>query len=263
MTIPIYQVDAFTAQRFAGNPAAVCILPGATDTHWQQAIAAEMNLSETAFIHPHADGFQLRWFTPQLEVDLCGHATLAAAHVLWQERGYALDQAICFYTRSGLLSVRRVDGEIEMDFPATPIASMTLPTDLEAALGCEVLEVMQAKPDCLIRLASEDDVRHLKPDFAKLRNIMARGFIVTAPSDDAQYDFVSRFFAPSVGIDEDPVTGSAHCALGPYWSALLNKTELSARQVSARGGTLKLTHNRDRILLRGQAITIFKGTLYD
>ena len=263
MTIPIYQVDAFANTLFQGNPAAVCILPGAADAHWQQAMAAEMNLSETAFVQPQADGFSLRWFTPQVEVELCGHATLAAAHVLWQEEAYPLDQSIRFHTRSGLLTVRRNDGEIEMDFPITPLAHASIPTGLEAALGCEVLEARQAKTDCLIRLASQDDVRRLQPDFAKLRNIAARGIIVTAPSNDASVDFVSRFFAPAVGINEDPVTGSAHCALGPYWSALLGKHELSARQISPRGGTLRLTLNQDRILLRGQAITVFKGYLYE
>lgn len=262
MTIPIYQVDAFTNALFSGNPAAVCILPDEADERWQQAMAAEMNLSETAFVHPHGDGFRLRWFTPQIEVDLCGHATLAAAHVLWTEQGYPLEQAIRFYTRSGLLTIRCIAEDIEMDFPLTSLEPIAGPIDVEAALGCEVLEVMQAQADYLIRLSGEEQLLKLQPDMQQLRNIKARGFIVTAPSNDPACDFVSRFFAPGVGIDEDPVTGSAHCALGPYWSALKGRDELHARQLSKRGGTLKLKLNKDRILIRGQAVTVFKGHLY-
>lgn len=263
MAIPLYQVDAFTDRPFAGNPAAVCLLPGhAPDDHWQQAVAAEMNLSETAFLVPQDDGFRLRWFTPVIEVDLCGHATLASAHVLWQEEAYPLDQPIHFYTNSGRLDIRRIGEEIEMDFPLVPVTPSPLPDGILDALGCEVLEVMQAGPDYLIRVTNESTVRALQPDMASLRRIPARGFMVTAAADDPALDFVSRFFGPSAGIDEDPVTGSAHCALGPYWSAILGKSQLSAHQCSPRGGSLKLKINGERILLRGRAVTVFKGTLY-
>jgi PhzF family phenazine biosynthesis protein len=257
----ITQVDAFTDLPFAGNPAAVCILPGEREAAWMQRIAAEMNLAETAFLVHEKDGFNLRWFTPAMEVDLCGHATLASAHVLWEEGHLFTDETARFHTRSGLLTAQRRGDWIEMDFPAEP-ATETAPTpDLEQALGIAPQFVGKNRLDYLVVAASEAEVRGLEPDLALLKRTSARGVIVTARSEGADYDFVSRFFAPAAGIDEDPVTGSAHCCLGPYWAARLNKTELVGYQASARGGVVRVRLSGDRVGLGGQAVTTLRGEL--
>ena len=264
MGFAIYQVDAFTDQPFTGNPAAVCLLEAARSDEWMQSLAAEMNLSETAMVSAAAgeNTFHLRWFTPTVEVDLCGHATLAAAHVLWEEDLAALDEPIRFHTRSGDLLARRQNGKIELDFPADPIQQISTPEGLEAALGISPVFVGRGRHDYLLVLETEQEVRALTPDFSALAKIPGRGFIVTAPGEGA-VDFVSRFFAPGAGINEDPVTGSAHCTLVDYWQNRLSKQAFIARQVSQRSGVVKVAVNGNRVTLGGQAVTIFKGRLYD
>jgi PhzF family phenazine biosynthesis protein len=263
--VTFWQVDAFTAHPFAGNPAAICILPTAVDAAWMQAVAAEMNLSETAFLHPEQEGYRLRWFTPAAEVDLCGHATLASAHVLWSEGYLPLTQAARFQTRSGLLTAQWTDGWITLNFPVQPVTPVTPPPELLKGLrGVETRYVgwnSAAEPNYLVELPSEDYVRSLQPDFSMLKLLPAMGVIVTAPADAPDIDFVSRYFAPAVGINEDPVTGSAHCSLAPYWQDQVGKSALQAQQVSARGGTLKVQCQGDRVLISGQAVTVLKGSL--
>lgn len=263
--IDILQVDAFTDQAFAGNPAAVCLLPQAVDDEWMRAVAAEMNLSETAFLHPDGEGYQLRWFTPTAEVDLCGHATLASAHVLWSEGHLGADQEARFYTKSGLLTATQREGWITLNFPVQSMTEVTPPPELAKCLRGLQPEVVayggSAEANYLAELPSEDYVRSLQPDFALMKLLAAQGVIVTAPADDPEVDFVSRYFAPAVGINEDPVTGSAHCSLAPYWQAKLGKADFLAQQVSARGGTLKVHLQGDRVLISGQAITVLKGSL--
>jgi len=261
MEIPIYQVDAFTDQPFRGNPAGVCVLETAAEPAWMQAVAAEMNLSETAFLYREDAGFRLRWFTPTVEVDLCGHATLASAHVLW-EAGYLWPQEPAqFYTRSGLLTARPVEGEVELNFPAVVSEPVEAPTELVEALGVTPRYVGRNKFDYLVEVASASDVRGLRPDHARLRTLPVRGVMVTAVADDDRFDFVSRFFAPGSGIDEDPVTGSAHCCLTPYWSGKLGKQAMTAFQASARGGVVRVTLMGDRVLLAGHAVTVMRGVL--
>ena len=221
-------IDAFTDRPFTGNPAAVCLLAQERGADWMQSVAAEMNLSETAFVRSLDDGFELRWFTPAIEVELCGHATLAAAHALWTERVVKEAQPIRFHTKSGVLACTRADRFIELDFPATPAQQAEPPAGLLDALGVEPSFVGRSKFDKFVLVESEQIVCSLKPDFAQLRQIAMRGVIVTSTSEDPQFDFVSRYFAPGAGIDEDPVTGSAHCCLGPYWSQRLGKTEMTA-----------------------------------
>lgn len=259
------QVDAFTDRPFRGNPAAVCLLEEGRDSEWMQAVAAEMNLSETAFVWPVGDGFDLRWFTPAVEVDLCGHATLAAAHALWSEGLVPGDGRISFQTRSGLLTAARRSDLIELDFPATAPGTAELGAEevraLADALGVVPDSVARSTFDLLAVVGSEDTVRRLEPDFRRLRELGSRGVIVTSVSDDPGFDFVSRFFAPGVGIDEDPVTGSAHCCLGPYWSERLGKTEMTAYQASPRGGVVHVRISGERVILAGRAVTIFKGEL--
>ncbi|HEX5726747.1 MAG TPA: PhzF family phenazine biosynthesis protein, partial [Longimicrobiaceae bacterium] len=219
MPQPIVQVDAFTDRPFAGNPAGVCVLDAPADERWMQAVAAEMNVSETAFLHPEEGGWRLRWFAPQVEIDLCGHATLASAHVLWQEGRLGAGEEARFHTRSGVLTCRRrEDGWIEMDFPATPPQPDPGPPGLGEALGAAPVQVGKSRFDYLVEVGSEAEVRALAPDLAALRALRTRGVIVTARAETDGFDFVSRFFAPGVGIDEDPVTGSAHCTLAPYWA---------------------------------------------
>jgi predicted PhzF superfamily epimerase YddE/YHI9 len=264
MTIPMVQVDAFTAAPFAGNPAAVCVLPEARDAGWMQRVATEMNLSETAFLNcrtPPGDGWDLRWFTPAAEVDLCGHATLASAHVLWETRRLAPAEAARFHTRSGLLTAVRRGEWIEMDFPATPEAPAVPPPGLVEALGVTPRYVGKSRFDYLVELDGEEAVRRLRPDLRRLGEVAARGIIVTGRSSVPDDDFVSRFFAPAVGIPEDPVTGSAHCCLAPFWGRRLGKIELAARQVSARGGVLRLRLDGDRVQISGQAVTVLSGEL--
>ncbi len=261
MEIPLFQVDAFTDRPFAGNPAAVCLLPDDRDDQWMQAVAAEMNLSETAFLIEQDDGFRLRWFTPAIEVDLCGHATLASAHVLWTEGVVNEGQPIRFHTKSGVLTASRQGNFIELDFPATPAQEAEPPAGLLDALGVLPTFVGKSKLDRFLVVESEQAVRSLEPDFAQLRQISMRGVIVTSTSDDPHFDFISRYFAPGAGIDEDPVTGSAHCCLGPYWSEQLGKTEMTAFQASARGGLVRVRMKEDRTMLGGQAVTVMKGKL--
>lgn len=257
----IIQVDAFTEKPFAGNPAAVCLLPVPVEEQWMQDFAREMNLSETAFLLRLKDGFGLRWFTPAVEVDLCGHATLASAHVLWELSELAPEAPARFHTRSGLLIARRRGDWVEMDFPAKPEQPAGAPPDLARALGVQAKYIGHNRMDYLVEVDSEEMVRSLQPDFTLLKNIPIRGVIITSRSSSTAYDFVSRFFAPAVGVNEDPVTGSAHCCLGPFWGARLHKTQLVGYQASARGGVVRVGLNGERVILAGQAVTIFRGEL--
>lgn len=261
MQLKITQVDAFTDKPFSGNPAAVCILPEPRDDHWMQSVASEMNLSETAFLVKQEDGYNLRWFTPAAEVDLCGHATLASAHVLWEERHLRLDQQARFHTRSGLLTADRRGDWIEMDFPATPEESAPSPPGLAEALGASPRYVGKNVFDYFVELESEDVVRNLRPNFSALEKLPVRGVIVTAISYSGEYDFVSRFFGPQTGVAEDPVTGSTHCCLGPFWGKRLNKDQLVGYQASARGGIVRVRLGGDRVYLQGQAVTVLRGEL--
>jgi len=257
----IFQVDAFTDKPFAGNPAAVCILPEAAAEDWMQHLANEMNLSETAFLVRQEDGFNLRWFTPAVEVELCGHATLASAHILWEQGFLSSDRQARFFTRSGLLSAVRKDQWIELDFPAEPEMQTEMPEALSKAFGVSVRYVGKNRFDFLIELESAQAVRKMVPDFTLLSSIAGRGFMVTSRSDSSQYDFISRFFAPAAGVNEDPVTGSAHCCLGPYWAKKLGRKELVGYQASARGGVVKVRVGDDRVYLGGQAVTVMRATL--
>ncbi|NLI92597.1 MAG: PhzF family phenazine biosynthesis protein [Peptococcaceae bacterium] len=261
MAINIYQVDAFTDQIFSGNPAAVCILPGPVDPVWAQKMAMEMNLSETAFLCRDRDQYHLRWFTPAVEVDLCGHATLASAHILWEEKLASPEQDIFFSTRSGILKASQKNGWVELNFPSKPIQEAVPPPGLFEALGIEAALVCVHKSDYLLEVDSPNIVRTLTPDFSKLRQLPVRGVIVTSKGQDEGFDFISRFFVPGSGIDEDPVTGSAHCCLGPYWKAKLNKDKFLAYQASKRGGMIRVEVEGDRVHLFGQAVTVFKGQL--
>ena len=226
-----------------------------------QAVAAEMNLSETAFLVQQADGFDLRWFTPVTEVDLCGHATLASAHVLWETNRLKPDETARFHTRSGLLTAERTQDWIELDFPATPPEPIEPPEGLSDLLGSVPRYVGRTPFDLLLELTDEEELHELMPDFAGLSRLPVRGFIVTTRSDDARYDFQSRFFAPAAGVNEDPVTGSAHCALAPYWAGHLGKTKMTGYQASARGGIVEVETIADRVKLRGQVVTAFRGEL--
>lgn len=259
--VPLYHVDAFADRPFTGNPAAVCVLDAPADPVWMQQVAAEMNLSETAFIHPQPDGWRLRWFTPAVEVKLCGHATLATAHVLWESGRLSRADAAAFDTASGLLLARCVAEGIEMQFPARPAAPATAPRGLAGALGIQPVSVGRSEYDFLIEVDSAEVVRSLRPDFARLAALPVRGIIVTSRADDPAYDFISRFFAPAAGVNEDPVTGSAHCTLGPFWAARLGKTDFNAWQASARGGRLRVVVQDDHVVLGGTAITTARGTL--
>lgn len=259
--VPLFQVDAFTIEPFAGNPAAVCLLPSARDAAWMQRVAAEMNLAETAFLSPRGETFDLRWFTPTTEVDLCGHATLASAHVLWETARLAGDRTAAFHTKSGVLTAVRDGDWIELDFPATPPTPTDAPPGLADALGVRPRGVARSAFDYLVEVETEQVVRTLKPNLAVVATIPARGVVVTSRASSPGVDFVSRFFGPASGIDEDPVTGSAHCALAPYWSTRLNRTTFVARQLSARGGTLRVMLEGDRVKLQGQAVTVFRGEL--
>jgi PhzF family phenazine biosynthesis protein len=263
MTIPLAQVDAFADAPFRGNPAAVCLLPAPRDEAWMADVAREMNLAETAFVAPRADGsFDLRWFTPVVEVALCGHATLASAHVLWERGILGPADVARFHTKSGLLTATRTaDGLIELDFPARLSTPMPVPEGLADTLGAEVLHTRRSADDDLVEVASEEIVRALRPDFARLAKLPVRGVMVTARAAHPPYDFVSRFFAPAVGIDEDSVTGSAHCCLAPFWSERLGKTEMLAYQASARGGVVRVLCRGDRVGLAGRAITVLDGEL--
>ncbi|MEN6664268.1 MAG: PhzF family phenazine biosynthesis protein [Phycisphaerae bacterium] len=289
MTIPIFHVDAFTDKPFAGNPAAVCLLNEPAEAAWMQRVAAEMNLSETAFVAPRGEGYSLRWFTPACEVELCGHATLASAHVLYEQDRAGAGEAIRFHTASGLLTMHRRDGWIEMDFPAEAAHEAPPAAGMLAALGIaggqgkmrgrdlsmrdlslgdahatkQVTFVGRNRFDYIIELSSEAALRALAPNWAMLLPVETRGVIVTCTCDDRRFDFVSRFFCPAVGVNEDPVTGSAHCCLGPYWQGRLGKSELTGYQASARGGVVRLRVSGPRVMLMGQAVTVTEGTIAD
>jgi PhzF family phenazine biosynthesis protein len=262
MGLMIYQVDAFTDKPFRGNPAGVCVLKETANETWMQLVAREMNLSETAFLVPVEDGFNLRWFTPVAEVELCGHGTLASAHLLYESGILQVDEQVCFHTLSGVLKAAKVGDFIELDFPSTPAKACESPPGLLEALGAEAIFVGKNKFDYLVEVDQKADLRCLEPDFGALKELGTRGVMVTSISDVPEYDFISRFFAPGVGIDEDPVTGSAHTCLGPYWQTKLGKDEMVAYQASARGGVVHVRVAPDRVYLQGQAVTVFKAEMY-
>jgi len=262
MQLALFQVDAFTDRALRGNPAAVMPLEAWLPDELLQAIADENHLSETAFLVPSADAdfdFELRWFTPVTEIELCGHATLASAHVLFRHQGFSGD-AIRFSTMSGAIEVKRSGEDLVLDFPVRPAKPIPTPAALAEALGAEPLEVLGAR-SYLAVLRDEESVRALQPDMAAVAKLDAMSVIATAPGDDPEVDFISRYFAPRVGIDEDPVTGSAHCTSTPYWAERLGKNELTAHQISARGGRLRCTLQGDRVLLAGAAVTYLEGTV--
>jgi PhzF family phenazine biosynthesis protein len=257
----ITQVDAFTNKPFAGNPAAVCVLPFPQNEDWMQKVAQEMNLSETAFLVKQDDGFNLRWFTPMVEVPLCGHATLASAHVLWSEGHLSSDQVARFYTKSGVL-IAKLQGEwIELDFPVNHSQAVEAPPELSQALGVAGKSVYQNSLGYLVEVESEDLVREMQPNFQQLKTL-SDVIVTSAANPGSDYDFVSRFFAPGLGINEDPVTGAAHCCLAPFWRSHLKKDHFLAYQASSRGGVVKVSYPGDeRVLLSGQAVTVMRGEL--
>lgn len=265
MSTPIFQVDSFTKEPFHGNPAGVCLLTEAQSDTWMASVAREMNLSETAFLLPEGSAYRLRWFTPAAEVDLCGHATLASAHILWQTGKLQPDQVARFETRSGTLTAALHGDWIQMNFPVTAPTEVTTPAGLLETLFAGssptiARYVGKSIFDYLVEIDAEDAVRNLKPDFVELNKFAARGVIVTSRAS-GKYDFISRFFAPQVGINEDPVTGSSHSCLTPYWAKKLNKPDMMAYQASARGGELHVILSGDRVLIEGQAVTTIKGEL--
>jgi PhzF family phenazine biosynthesis protein len=260
MSVRVFQVDAFAEEPFQGNPAAVCVLEDRADEAWMQAVAMEMNLSETAFIVPREELFELRWFTPGAEVDLCGHATLASAHVLWQT-GRRASWPIQFETRSGVLTATTLGDRIGLDFPADPVQAADYPAGLGEVLGTEPVTFGAGKDYLFAEVANESILRSLQPDFGRLRQIVPVGICVSSLSEDPRFDFVSRFFAPGVGIDEDPVTGSAHCLLAPFWGDRLGKAELVGFQASRRGGVVRVRQAGDRTFLEGSAVTVMQGEL--
>lgn len=257
----LIQVDAFTREPFRGNPAAVCVMNAPCEERWMQAVAEEMNLAETAFLHPEGEGYRLRWFTPKAEVDLCGHATLASAHVLWSEGHLAPAHSARFITRSGWLVAAKQGEWIELDFPSEPETRAEAPQELLAALGFAPQYVGRNRMDYLVEVESEELVRSLKPDLRMLEQVTTRGVIVTSRADSSEYDFVSRFFAPRLGVDEDPVTGSAHCCLAPFWASRLHQKEMIGYQASARGGIVRVRLSEPRVYLSGQAVTVLRGEL--
>ncbi len=257
MKLQLFQVDAFADEVFKGNPAAVVPLDEWLDDDLMRAIANENNLSETAFFVPGSDGYALRWFTPETEVDLCGHATLATAHVLFEHLGFGGEE-IAFETRSGELRVRRCDAGLELDFPAIGRREIGIPSGMQEALGARPRQAFEGD-DCMVVFGSAGEVRALSPDFRALARMPGRGVLATAPGDDV--DFVSRCFFPKLRVDEDPVTGSAHCQLAPYWAERLDKHQLVARQVSARSGTVRCRVAGERVKLAGSAVDYFEGTI--
>ncbi|TDX44502.1 PhzF family phenazine biosynthesis protein [Orenia marismortui] len=257
----IYQVDAFTDKAFKGNPAAVCILSELKEDSWMQNVAGEMNLSETAFLYKEKEGYNLRWFTPKHEEDLCGHATLASAYVLWETQRVGEDEEIYFNTRSGVLTAKKNKEWIELNFPIEAEKEVETPDMLIKALGIKPKYIGRNRLDFLVEVESEEIVRNIKPDFKLLESVKTRGVIVTSKSSSEKYDFVSRFFAPEVGVNEDPVTGSAHCCLAPFWKKKLKKDEFLAYQASERGGMIKVRLEKDRVYLNGKAVMILDGRL--
>jgi PhzF family phenazine biosynthesis protein len=262
MNIPFFHIDAFADEVFSGNPAGVVLLDGPRDPFWMQKVAAEINLSETAFLEPREGGYGLRWFTPVVEVALCGHATLASAHALWESGLLPSERPARFHTKSGLLTATKQDPWIELDFPARLEEAAVPPPELLPALGLTSTYVGKNVYDYLVLADSEEVLRNLHPDHARLRSLKVRGVIVTALSNDPRFDFVSRFFAPGSGIEEDPVTGSAHCCLGPFWRARLGKSEFVAYQASPRGGSLRVRVEGDRVVLAGRAVTVLRGEMF-
>lgn len=272
MEVPILHIDAFAAEAFKGNPAAVCLLDKPRPANWMRNVAAEMNLSETAFVVPRTGGqdegeYDLRWFTPAIEVPLCGHATLASAHALWETGKLAETHTVRFHTLSGELVCRRAGKRIEMDFPALTAQEAKLPVEIGEALGVDPPKVFShqrkdgTEGNLLLELDSEKTVRNLRPNFDLLRKAARVGVIVTARGGESGFDFVSRYFACYAGIDEDPVTGSAHCLLAPYWASVLGKAEMRAYQASARGGEVSVRFINDRVFLGGEAVTVLRGSL--
>lgn len=264
MSFRLFHIDTFTQFPFSGNPAAVCILPSPADETWMGRVAAEINLSETAFLGKKDDGsYFLRWFAPKGEVDLCGHATLASAHVLWDEGFHPIGEEIQFITNSAHIICKRTENWICMSFPIIEYEKEELPTGIVESLGIEPKFCAKTSlNDFLLEAESEVVVEKLKPDFRKLQELPCRGVIVTAPAIDKDFDFVSRFFAPSIGIDEDPVTGSSHCSLGTFWSKKLSKKMLIGKQISKRGGIIKISLEKDNITLSGQAVTLIRSELF-
>src|SRR5215471_20280883 len=250
--IPIYQVDAFAEKPFEGNPAAVCLLNETRPAAWMQSVAAEMNLAETAFVRRMGNTFELRWFTPAIEVELCGHATLASAHVLWTEQVVPKGEPVRFETKSGILTCEQTADSIQLDFPSTPAAPVDPPAGLLEALGIRPSFVGQTKFDKFLLLDSEGAVRGLKPDFAALARIPGRGVIVTSRSSDLRFDFISRYFAPALGVNEDPVTGSGPCCPAPFWSERLCKSGMTAFQASPRSRIVHVRNGGDRVFLSGK-----------
>jgi PhzF family phenazine biosynthesis protein len=262
MAVPIYLVDAFTDRPFTGNPAGVCFPEGVADERWMQQVASEMNQAETAFAIPRPDGsWRLRWFTPTMEVDLCGHATLATAHTLWQIGRATVNKPILFHTRSGILTCMQVGENIEMDFPSENVVADSGPQELQLGLGVTPKFIGKNRMDYLVELADANDVVKMQPDMDWLSHLPCRGVIVTAKSNRPDSDFISRFFAPQSGVNEDPVTGSAHCALGPYWQSIIGRSDLIGYQASRRGGFVKVKCLGPRVLLGGKARTVVAGTL--
>lgn len=263
MTPNLFQVDAFTDEAFAGNPAGVCLLTQPMPDSWLQAVAREMNLSETAFLLPRGGNFNLRWFTPRVEVPLCGHATLASAHILWQQKILDLQETAFFETLSGTLTAKHsTDDWIRLDFPAHQVTVAQPPPGLLEALRVgDIQFVGRFQESFLVELATESDVRAATPNFAALENTGVRSVVLTSRSAGTEFDFVSRYFAPAMGVPEDPVTGSAHCALAPYWGAKLGKTEMNAYQASARGGVLRVRPLGERVEILGKAVTVFEAAL--
>jgi predicted PhzF superfamily epimerase YddE/YHI9 len=262
MSWTIYQVDAFADRPFSGNPAGVCLLESEAPEEWMQAVAAEMNVAETAFLVRRDDGaFDLRWFTPTVEVDLCGHATLASAHVLWSEGHLPHGVTARFQTKSGPLTAWHEADTIRMDFPSEPVVAAVPPQTLTAAFDATFSFVGRNRMDWLVELMDEEAVLNVRPRLPAIASLGVRGVIATARSESPERDFVSRFFAPGAGVDEDPVTGSAHCALAPYWAGKLGKTALTGYQASARGGTVLCTAAGDRVVLGGRAVTVLRATL--
>ena len=257
----IFQVDSFAEGPFSGNPAAVCLLDGPSGADWMQHVAEEMNLSETAFVHPAGSVFGLRWFTPKAEVEMCGHGTLATAHVLWEEGILQKNDEAAFDTLSGVLRAARRGEEIELDFPATPTTECEPAPGLLEALGVVPEYVGRNEYDYLVRLSSEAAVREAAPDFERLRVVETRGTVLTSTGGSGEFDFVSRFFAPAIGINEDPVTGSAHCSLAPYWSGELGKERMLGYQASTRGGVVRVAARGERVGLGGRAVTVMRGPL--
>ncbi len=258
----ITQVDAFTNKPFTGNPAAVCVLTSPKDDTWMQNLAQEMNLSETAFLIKQEDGYNLRWFTPATEVPLCGHATLASSHVLWSENHLSPKEAAHFHTKSGLLIAKKQEDWIELNFPANPSEAISTPVELREALGVPVKEVMKNSLGYLVEVESEELVRNIEPNFTQLVKQFPEVIVTSVAEKLSEYDFISRFFAPGLGINEDPVTGAAHCCLAPYWRNKLNKDEFLAYQASSRGGVVKVKYpGEDRVFLSGQSVTVLRGEI--